>query len=118
MITETRCQAGRAIQVRATGHMEAQGRAQAALTSHARHKTLLTLNTQRRALILAEALRREMYGAAARQPPPQTAAAQAQLSESAVPTAGAQPIFHLLRERTHSIYDTEERNAALILYFL
>ena len=104
-IAEARRQAGRAIQVRATSHVlhtEAQGRAQVASTSHALHNVLLSLATQRRALILAEALRRRMYGAAARRHLPQLESRQepqqAQLSEYAVPIAGPQRVFQLLRQ--------------------
>ena len=110
MIAEARRQAGRAIQVGATRrvlHMEAQGRARVAPTSHAMHHMLLNLFSHRRALVLAQALHRRMHGAAARrhpallvsiqEPPPRTAAEQAQMPEYAVPVSGAQRVFHLLR---------------------
>ena len=82
-----------------------ESRVQVASTSHTLHNMLRSLTTQRRALIPAEVLRRKMYGAAAhrhlvqflstQEPPPQTAAKQAQLSEYAVPIAGAQRGFQL-----------------------
>ena len=127
MIAGARRQAGRAVQVRATRHVlhtEAQGRAQVAPTSHALHDMLLCFPTQRRVLIRAEALRRRMFSAAARrhlaqllsihEPPPQTAAEPAQLSEYAVPIGGAQRGFQPLRPRSfvRFIYDIEERDAA------
>ena len=123
MSAEARRQAVRAIQVRATRHVlhtEARGRAQVASTPHALHNMLLRFTTQRRALILAEALRRRMYGRrlpqllSRRGPPPLTATEQAQLPECAVPIAGPQRVFQLLRphKRTRSVYDTEEREAA------
>ena len=65
-----------------------------AIQVHAMHRFLLTLLTQRSALIQAESLRRRMPCAAARrhltrlvsaaEPPPMTAAEQAQFSERAV----------------------------------
>ena len=50
------------------------------------------------------------------EPPPQTAAEQAQVSEHAVPITGAQRVFQLLRphKRTRSIYEMEEREAAQV----
>ena len=96
MIIEARKQSGRAIQVHAMRrilHLEAQGRTQVASTSHAMQRILRTLFTQRSGLVQAELLRRRMHCAAARrhltlliatmEPPPMTAADQAQMSEYA-----------------------------------
>ena len=129
MITETRRQSGRAIQVHAMRRVlqvEAQGRAWVASTSHAIHRFLLpTHPTQCFDAGGIAASQDALRGSTPTLNPIDLRSGAPTYDGSRtgsdfricrVPISGAPRVFHLLRplKRTRSIYDMEERDAAQV----